>query len=120
MHDRRSLFRNRVYYGGLLAFNARNSTVSCIVRNFHTHGAKIEFEGSSAMLPDEINFAVGRKGLSCVARLIWRNRNEAGLTFAEAHKTNDVIPLDWARKLRNTERTNEMLRARIEQLRSEH
>ncbi len=118
MNDRRQVFRNRVYYGGLLAFNARNSTLSCIVRNFHGHGAKIEFDDASAMLPDEVDFAVARKGLSCAARLVWRNRNEAGLRFSEAEKT-DVIPLDWARKLRNTERTNQMLRARIEQLRSE-
>jgi hypothetical protein len=119
MHDRRQLFRTRVYYGGLLAFNARNSTLSCIVRDFHAHGARIEFDDPAAMLPDEVDFGVARKELSCVARLIWRNRNEAGLRFAEAHKTNDVIPLDWARKLRNTERTNAILRARIEQLRSE-
>ncbi|MGH6677605.1 MAG: PilZ domain-containing protein, partial [Bradyrhizobium sp.] len=95
-----------------------NSTLSCIVRNFHAHGAKIELDDAAAMLPDELDFAVARKGLSCVARLVWRDRNAAGLTFAEAHKT-DVIPLDWARKLRNSERTNQMLRARIEQLRSE-
>ena len=119
MHDRRQLFRNRVYYGGLLAFNARNSTLTCIVRNFSTHGAKIEFEGS-AILPDELDFTVERRGFSCLARLVWRDRNQAGLEFCEAHKPRTVVPLDWARKLRASERTNRLLRLHIEQLRSEH
>ncbi len=119
MQDRRQLFRHRVYYGGTLAFNARASTVSCIVRNFTTEGAKIELEGS-AMLPEQVDFAVERKGLSRLARLVWRNRNQAGLTFCEPHDEHDVIPLDWARKLRKSERANKRLMLRIEQLRSEH
>jgi PilZ domain len=119
MHDRRHLFRNRVYYGGLLAFNARNSTLTCIVRNFSAQGARIESE-ESVILPDELDFAIERKGLSCLARLVWRDRNQAGLAFCEAHEAPAVVPLDWARKLRASERTNRLLRLRIEQLRSEH
>jgi PilZ domain-containing protein len=119
MSDRRQLFRNRVYYGGLVAFNAGNSTLACVVRNFSTSGAKIEFE-NSAMLPDEVDFAVERRGLSRPARLVWRDRNAAGLSFSDARQANDVIPLEWARKLRASERTNKQLQSRIEQLRSEY
>jgi PilZ domain len=119
MHDRRQLFRNRVYYGGELAFNGRNSTLTCIVRNFSTRGAKIEIEGS-AVLPDKFDFTVERKGLSCLARLVWRNQTQAGLVFAEALAADDVAPLDWARKLAASGRTNRLLRSRIEQLRSEY
>jgi len=119
MPDRRRLFRNRVYYGGLIAFNARNSTLECVVRDFSAFGAKIECE-SLAMLPDEVEFAVPRKGLSCGARLAWRGRNAAGLVFGDSGDANRVIPLQWARKLRATERTNKQLQARIDQLRSEH
>ena len=47
MLERRQYPRNRVYYGGMVAFNARNSTLDCVVRNFSLRGAKIEFENSS-------------------------------------------------------------------------
>jgi hypothetical protein len=119
MSERRRLFRNRVYYGGMIAFNARHSTLECVVRDFSPFGAKIESE-SLEILPDELEFAVPRKGLSCMARLAWRDRNAAGLVFGDSPDTNRVIPLEWARKLRATERTNKQLQARIEQLRSEH
>jgi hypothetical protein len=119
MHDRRQLFRNRVYYGGLLAFNGRSSTMTCIVRNFSALGAKIEFEGA-ALLPDQLDFVVARKGLSCHARLAWRNHNHAGLQFCDVHEASGAVPLDWARQLRASERTNRRLQSRIEQLRSEY
>ena len=57
MLERRQYPRNRVYYGGMVAFNARNSTLDCVVRNFSRRGAKIEFE-NSAMLPDRVDFEV--------------------------------------------------------------
>jgi PilZ domain len=119
MHDRRQLYRNRVYYGGLLAFNGRKSTLSCIVRNFSACGAKIEFKGS-ALLPDVLDFEIERKGLSRLARLVWCGRNEAGLIFRGKADVNDIAPLDWARKLAASERTNKRLQSRIEQLRSEY
>lgn len=123
MSDRRQLFRNRVYYGGLVAFNDRQSTLACVVRNFTAFGARIEFE-NPALLPDEIDFAVPRRSLSCRAHLTWRDRNAAGLAFRAARPidrdTNDVIPLEWARRLRSSERINKQLQSRIDQLRSEH
>lgn len=119
MLERRQQPRNRVYYGGLVAFNARNSTLACVVRNFSMFGAKIEFEGA-ALVPDRVEFEIGRKSLSCLARVIWRNRGEAGLVFADADEANGVLSLDWARKLKASERANRQLQARIEQLRSEH
>ncbi len=55
MLERRHHHRNRVFYGGHIAFNARNATLDCVVRNFSPRGAKIEFE-NSAMLPDQVDF----------------------------------------------------------------
>ncbi len=123
MLERRRFPRNRVYYGGMVAFNARNSTLACVVRNFSQRGAKIEFE-NSAVLPDRVDFDVERRGLSCRARLVWRDRNAAGLMFSDVQRpvqeTSDVIPLDWARKLRATEQENRKLRSRLDQILSEH
>ena len=98
----------------------RNSTLACVVRNFSITGAKIEFEGA-ALVPDEVDFEIERKGLSCLARLVWRDRDAAGLVFANVQRdAGDVIPLAWAHKLRATERANRKLRSRLDQLLSEH
>ena len=86
MFEQRQQPRNRVYYGGMVAFNDRSSTFACVVRNFNMFGAKIEFEGA-ALVPDEVDFEIGRKGISCLARMVWRNRDEAGLVFANVHET---------------------------------
>ncbi len=117
--ERRELFRNRVYYGGMLAFNGRNSTLCCIVRDFTELGARIEFDGSP-ILPDQVDFDVERKGLSCQARLAWRDRNQAGLQFSELRNANAPVPLAWARRLRASERKNKLLRQHVAKLRSEY
>lgn len=119
MLERRQHPRNRVYYSGVIAFNARLSTLDCIVRNFSPHGAKIEFE-NSAILPDRVEFDVVRKALSCAARLAWRDQNSAGLTFCEEREKGTVVTLDWARKLRNSERTSRQLEPRLDQLLNEY
>ena len=119
MLDRRQLPRNRVYYGGRVAFNGRNSTVDCVVRNFNLFGAKIEFE-NVVIVPDEIDFEIERKAISCTARLVWRSRDAAGLVFANVHEDSGVVPLDWARKLRASERANRRLKSRLDQILSEH
>lgn len=117
MQDRRRETRHRVYYGGVLTFNARCSTLACIVRNFSDHGAKVEFEGT-ALLPDRIDITIERRGLSRRARMMWRDRDAAGLAFCD-EEDGGVIPLEWARILRERERANKRLKARIEQMLSE-
>ena len=118
MQDRRRMARNRVYYGGRLAFNARNSTMSCVVRDFTNLGARIEFEGA-VLLPYRLDFAIERRGLSCRARIVWCDRNAAGLAFADRQEPGEIIPLDLARRLRASERANLQLKARLDQLLSE-
>jgi hypothetical protein len=118
MLERRQQPRSRVYYGGIVAFNGRNSTLACVVRNFSRLGARIEFE-DAALVPDEVDFEIERKGICCTARMVWRDRFAAGLVFSGLNEPG-VIPLDWARKLRASERANKRLQARLDQLRSEH
>jgi hypothetical protein len=76
-------------------------------------------------MPEQVDFEIARRGLSCPARLVWCDRNAAGLAFSEVRESNvqqsgAIIPLDWARKLRTTERENAKLRSRIDQILSEH
>ncbi|CCE10077.1 Type IV pilus assembly PilZ [Bradyrhizobium sp. STM 3843] len=117
MEDRRREARHRVYYGGVLTFNARCSTLACVVRNFNNRGAKVEFDGT-ALLPDRIDVTIERRGLSRLARLVWRDHAAAGLAFVD-EQDSDVIPLEWARVLRERERANRKLKSRVEQLLSE-
>jgi hypothetical protein len=119
MLERRQLPRSRVYYGGLVTFNGRSSTIACAVRNFSMFGAKIEFEGA-ALVPDEVDFEIERKAISCTARLVWRSRDAAGLVFANVHEDSGVVPLHWVRKLRASERANRQLQSRLDQLLSEY
>ena len=119
MLERRKQPRSRVYYGAKIAFNARGSTLACVVRNFSPFGAKIEFENAT-LVPDEVDFEIERKGICRPARMVWRDRFAAGLVFPDMSETGDVIALDWARRLRASERTNRQLQARLDQLRSEY
>jgi hypothetical protein len=119
MLERRQFPRSRVYYGGMVAFNARSSTLDCVVRNFSQRGAKIEFE-NSAILPDRVDFEVARRGLSCPAHLVWRDQNTVGLMFSEEREVAEVVSLDWVRKLRTSERANQRLKSRLDQLLSEY
>ena len=122
MLERRQFPRDRVYYGGMVAFNARNSTLACVVRNVSFRGAKVEIDGST-MLPDRVDFEIARRGLSCRARLVWRDADAAGLVFSNGQETSqgtsEIIPLDLARKLRATERTNRQLQLRPDQFLTE-
>jgi hypothetical protein len=119
MLDRRQSVRGRVYYGGVIAFNGRNSTMNCVVRDFSPLGAKVEFD-NTALLPDEVDVTIVRKGFSCQARIVWRRANQAGVAFRNPKPSAAPIPLDWAIRLRASERARKDLRRRIEQLRSEN
>ena len=119
MLDRRQRPRSRVYYGGAIAFNARNSTMDCLVRNFSPLGAKVEFT-NAALLRDEVDFTIARKSFCCLARIVWRRANEAGFAFRNPKQVSAPIPLDWAIRLRASERDRKELRRQVEQLRSEH
>jgi hypothetical protein len=67
-----------------------------------------------------VDFEIGRKGISCLARMVWRDRHTAGLVFANVHETSTAIPLGWALRLRASERANRQLQSRLDQLRSEY
>ena len=117
MLERRQNFRGRVYYGGRLAFNDRKSTLDCIVRNFSQVGAKIETD-EGAILPDELDIMIERRGVAFLSRIVWRRKHEAGLVFRNPKHIDATIPLDAALRIRTSERANKALRARVEELRT--
>lgn len=118
MIERRQNARTRVIYSGVIAYNDRVSTMDCVVRNFSEDGVKVEFD-NTALLPDEVDLLIARKGRSFDAKIVWRRETEAGLAF-RATGENRPVPLDWARRLRASEAERRKLQGRIAQLLSEH
>ena len=118
MMERRHSARARVIYSGVIAYNDRNSTMDCVIRNFSEDGVKVEFD-NTALLPDEIDLLIAKKSRSFSAKIAWRGETEAGLAFRPAEE-NRPIPLDWARRLRASESERRKLQGRIARLLSEH
>jgi len=110
--ERRRYPRGRSYYGGVIAFNARKSTIDCVVRNFSRAGAKIAMTGT-VLLPDNFDLAIARKDTSFRAHLVWRNTSEAGVAF---ETMPDIISLDVARKLLLRRAEVMRLRRRVSEL----
>lgn len=86
MSERRRSHRDLTYLGGTVAFNDRNSTLDCLVRNLSSEGAKITFSDSVA-IPDAFDILIPHKGQSLRAHTIWRTDRQAGLVFL--HPTPD-------------------------------
>jgi len=112
--ERRRYPRARSYYGGVIAFNARKSTIDCVVRNFSHAGAKIAMTGT-VLLPDSFDLTIARRHTSFRARLIWRSSSEAGVTF-DPTGSPAVVSLDIARKLHLGKAEVTRLRRRVSEL----
>jgi hypothetical protein len=112
--ERRRYPRGRSYYGGLIAFNARKSTIDCVVRNFSHAGAKIAMTGA-VLLPDNFDLAIACKDTAFRAHLVWRSKSEAGVAF-ETMGSPDVVSLDVARKLQLRKAEVMQLRRRVSEL----
>jgi PilZ domain len=120
MRERRKLARNRSFLGGVIAFNNRNSTMTCLVRNLSVEGAKICFT-NTVTVPDEFDLTIKQKERTLLARMVWRRADEAGIVFLNDVFLNEKlarapIPLDWARRLHDCEAEKAALRRRVTQL----
>jgi hypothetical protein len=80
MEERRKAPRDRIFHNGLIAFNNRNSTADCFVRNCSGEGAKIAV-AETLPLPHEFDFLIPAKRQNRRARLVWRRGGQAGVRF---------------------------------------
>ncbi|ABD88862.1 PilZ domain-containing protein [Rhodopseudomonas palustris] len=117
MLERRQHFRGRVFCGGRIAFNERESSIDCIVRNLSSCGAKVEFN-NAAVVPDHVDLTITRKSVGFLARIVWCRQDQAGLEFHGFSQRHAERPLDLTLRLRATERADQSLRAQLERLRS--
>lgn len=115
MVERRKSVRDRTFLGGVIAFNKRNSTMDCTVRNLSPEGAKVTFTNTAA-IPDRFDLVIDRKQRSFNARVIWRGAEEAGLAFLGEYAGDAPIPLEWVKRLRTCEDEKAALKRRVEQL----
>jgi hypothetical protein len=115
MPERRKSDRSRTYLGGMIAFNQRKSTMSCQVRNFSPAGARVVFTNTVAV-PAEFDLKIAHRERAYKARMVWRGANEAGVAFLGEHKQSAPGPIDWAKRLRDSEAEKAALRRRIAQL----
>jgi hypothetical protein len=115
MHERRKTHRARTFYGGVIAFNKRQSTMDCTVRNFSDDGAMLAFH-NTATIPDDIDLTIAHKERSFRARVIWRQAGAAGVSFLDDTVPAAPVPLDWARRLRKCEEDRAALQRRVEDL----
>ena len=114
MLERRKDVRSRTFLGGVITFNRRASTMGCQVRNFSATGAKVTFANPAAV-PDQFDLTITRKARSFRARTVWRAANDAGITFVDEYADAAPIPLELARRLRDSELEIAALRQRIAQ-----
>ena len=114
MRERREFQRGRTYLGARLAFNNQYCTIDCLVRNMSRNGAKLIFEGT-VLLPGEFELTLPQKGESRHARIIWRQQDEAGVSFVQPG-ADGIVSIEMARRIRRLETDRAALQARVAEL----
>jgi hypothetical protein len=116
MIERRKNPRLRTFFGGVIAFNRRSSTMDCLVRNFSDRGAKVTFT-DTATVPDEFDLTIQRKerafgpdGVALEGR--GRGRVPRSRRSLRAH------PARLGRRVRDCRAENAALKRRVAQLSS--
>jgi hypothetical protein len=115
MRERREIHRGRTYLGGRLAFNNQYCTIDCLVRNMSRNGAKLVFEGT-VLLPGEFELMLPQKGESRRARVVWRQQDEAGVTFLQPAGEGGVVSIGTARRIKRLEVDRAALQTRVAEL----
>lgn len=114
MQENRKQTRSRTVLGAQIVFNNRSSTVDCKVRNMTEDGAKIVL-ADHMNIPQRFEFIVPQRGRTYIAKVIWRQDNEAGLEFVNEHVTaqGTLQPADMPARIRELESENALLKKRL-------
>ena len=92
--DRASL-RRRVIKGGTIAFNRRQMTYPCMVKDLSEEGARLQI-ASPDPVPDTFELLVDLDGLEFECEVVWRSEKQVGVRFtsepqAKAPKRIQVV-----------------------------
>ncbi|MDH7795506.1 MULTISPECIES: PilZ domain-containing protein [unclassified Beijerinckia] len=111
MGDRRQRQRRRTYLRGLIAFNDRNSTLECLVRNLSQNGALISIPNTSD-IPGAFEIAIHKQGESRPAQMVWLTETHAGIRFVP--RPSNVVSFETARHIQTLDDERRMLRRKLE------
>jgi hypothetical protein len=114
MQERRELPRRRTFLGARLAFNNQYCGIDCLVRDLTRDGARLVFKGP-ALLPGEFDLQLPQRGEQRRARIVWRQQDQAGVTFV-AGGEEAVVSIAMARRIKKLEAERAALEARVAQL----
>jgi hypothetical protein len=117
--------RIRAFLRAQIIFNNRMSTIDCIIKNISPAGAKIALNDTLAV-PTEFDLYIPQKGRTHHARLVWRDRDAIGVSFADtqapaapsaaAPASAEAAETGIEARLRELELQNAELKARIRAL----
>lgn len=117
MLERRKTIRGRTFLGGKIDFDSGFCVVDCMVRNMSDAGARLTFT-NTAIVPDEFDVRITKTGQTKHARIIWRNYDQAGVAFFAEKPSAEVVPLTYARRLREAEADRDRLQRKIDEMAS--
>lgn len=111
--------RIRTMLGGRIEYDNGRMAIDCVIRNLSSGGAKVTVD-ASIPLPPEFDLSIPQKGRQERARLVWRNREEIGVAFAEATQTPapTVGPGSQAERIQTLEQENAKLRKTVNLLKA--
>lgn len=72
--------RRRVLKAGIIAFNNRFATLTCMVRDLSEHGARLRVD-NPMMVPSHFELIIELDGFEVDCELVWRHDNEIGVRF---------------------------------------
>ncbi|MBV9430203.1 MAG: PilZ domain-containing protein [Hyphomicrobiales bacterium] len=116
MLKERHSVRSKSLLRATIRFYNRNVTFDCLVRDISPTGAKLEFEGASA-LPQEFELAVPQRSAIYPCELKWRRQNTAGVRFKENVDPAAVEYGEFAKaRIEALEKENAALRLEVSRL----
>jgi hypothetical protein len=80
MIERRKSPRKRCLLGARVVFNARGSTLSCMLRNYSEDGALLKF-GEPPYVPEQIEIVLDNRSTLMPAQVLWRRGELLGVAF---------------------------------------
>jgi c-di-GMP-binding flagellar brake protein YcgR len=110
----KSLLRGVVYY------NNRRSSFDCLVRDISASGARLAF-ADPVTLPDVFELHIPNKDQTFRARIVWRQSQEAGVTFDALTQTGVTTaqPQDLAARVAKLEADVAILKRSLKAVKSE-
>ncbi len=113
--DRRRSARQKNFLRGRIFFNNRDLSVECLIRDLSETGARV-IVSDAVSLPSTVEFSVPQKNRTWQARVGWRHRDEAGLSFVDASSGAYELSNELAKRLAELECELAVLRTPIKQL----